>query len=203
MSERPEQLWLGAPVVLASRSAGRARILRNAGVPFTVHPADIDERTLEIGVAHDELALKLAQDKARHVSREHPSAIVLGADQTLTIAGALLHKPGAMGQARDQLLSMRGRSHTLTSALAVARDGEILFRHRETATIIMRRFSERTLDAYLAAMGDRALASVGCYEIEGLGTHLIARIDGDWFTIVGLPILPFLAYCRKHGLLRD
>jgi len=188
--------------ILASASPARRTLLANAGLDFETDPADIDERAaeqplIESGTAADDLALALAMVKAGHVSMRHPGRLVVGADQTLEFDGERLNKPPDMDTARRQLLAMRGRSHHLHSAIAVARDGESLWSHVETVTLTMRDLTPAEIGHYLAAVGDAALSSVGAYQIEGRGIQLFERIDGDYFAILGFPLLAFLAWLRQ------
>lgn len=203
MSEAPESLWRGRPIILASQSEGRAQVLRNAGIPFIARPSRIDERAIDLTAPPASRAVRLAETKALDVGAHDPRELTLGADQTLTLDGENFHKATTIEEARRQLLNLRGRAHVLESAIAIANHGAIVFRHEARTTIVMRDFSDDALEAYLQAMGDRVLTTVGCYEIEGLGAQLIERIDGDLFTIIGLPLLPLLAYFRAAGRLRD
>ena len=150
----------------------------------------------------DEIAGALAREKATSIAARYAGRIVLGADQTLSLDSALLHKAATMEEARRQLLSMCGRMHRLNSAIAVVKDKEILFETVVTAKISVRDFSEQFLDDYLAAAGESVLSSVGCYQVEGHGVHLFDAIEGDQFTIMGLPILPLLNYFRETGYIR-
>jgi septum formation protein len=195
-------LWLGAqPLVLASRSKARRALLEAAGVPIEIVPADVDERAMASEGAASEVAALLAREKASAVARAKPGQIVLGADQTLALDKRQLHKPAGRAEAADQLRMLRGKSHALHSAVAVVRDGEMLFAHVATAILTMRNFSDDFLARYLEAAHDDALASVGAYQLEGKGSHLFERVDGDYFTVLGLPLLPLLDFFRRHGLM--
>lgn len=200
-------LWIAPkPLVLASKSEVRRKILASAGVPIESRPAPIDERAIEArSQVHDaaEVARVLAGAKAHTVAAQMPARIVLGADQTLTLGNRRFSKPGDRAAAREQLLALRGTTHRLHSALTVVRDGEVLFDHSDTAELTMRTFSDRFLESYLDAVGDGAFASVGGYQIESAGIHLFERISGDYFTILGLPLLPLLAFLRRSGVMRD
>lgn len=191
------------PLILASASAGRAALLRAAGLAFEQVPAGIDERALErdfTGAAGG-LAMLLAVEKAKAVSRLHPQALVIGADQTMEQDGRLFQKPSDLNAARAQLSLLRGQEHRLHAGLAVASGGEALWRHVGAARLTMRNFSDAFLDAYIAAEGEALLACVGAYRIEGRGVQLFSRIEGDHSTIIGLPLLPLLGYLRDSGWL--
>ena len=196
-------LWLAAtPLVLASKSAIRRTLLEVAGVSVEVCPADLDERSLEAKAplqAPVAVAALLAREKACFIGRSRPGRLVLGADQTLSLDGARFSKPADRAAARDQLRSLSGRSHELYSAVAFVQDGAVLFEHVGVARLTMRAFSDRFLDDYLDAVGDAATASVGAYQLEGLGIQLFERIDGDYFTVLGLPLMTALEFLRQRG----
>lgn len=197
-------LWRGAPLVLASKSAVRRTLLEAAGIPIEIDSADIDERAAEAphaGASPEKIALLLAREKALAVARRRPDMLVLGADQTLALGNRRFSKPATILAARDQLALLSGKTHALHSGAAVARDGNILFETIATAHLTMRALSNDALDAYLAAAGARILSSVGAYQLEGLGVHLFEKIEGDHFTILGLPLLPLLAFFRREGML--
>ena len=198
-------LWLAdTPLVLASKSAVRRAVLEKAGIPLAIVPADIDERAIEARADAKlpaEVAVLLAREKARAVAAGLSGRLVLGADQTLGLGVRSFTKPADRPAARAQLLALRGRTHELHSALALVRDGALVFEHQAVARLTMRAFSERFLDAYLAAAGDAVTASVGCYQVEGIGIQLFDRIEGDYFTILGLPLLPLLKFLQDEGLL--
>ena len=198
-------LWLASdPLVLASRSAVRRTLLEAAGVPVDVHPADIDERSLKTGVTSETaagIAARLARQKASVVAGLHPGRLVLGADQTLALDARLFTKPADRAAARTQLRALSGRSHELHSAIAFAQDATVLFEYVGTARLTMRSFSNRFLDLYLEAVGSAATASVGAYQIEGPGIQLFERVEGDYFTILGLPLMAALDFLRRHGCL--
>tara|TARA_R110001606_G_scaffold359994_6_gene512183 strand:- start:22229 stop:22834 length:606 start_codon:yes stop_codon:yes gene_type:complete len=197
----------GAPgehLVLASGSAARRDMLAGAGVPFTVRPADVDEEALKASLTHVdavELALELARAKALAVSRHDSEAWVLGADQTLAFDGGLVSKAPSLEAARIRLATMRGRSHQLHSGAALARDGRLVWSGVDTVTLVMRDFSDAFLDAYLASEGEGLLACVGAYRLEGMGSQLFESVDGDYFTVLGLPLWPVLAELRRVGVL--
>jgi septum formation protein len=200
-------LWIGsAPIVLASKSASRRALLAGAGLPFEVEPADIDERGIEDAmIQHGEtgagLALALARAKALAVSARRPGALTLGADQTLILDGQPMHKAPTRAAAAAALQAMSGRSHRLTSAFALARDGAILAENSDSADLTMRALDAAQIARYLDIAGPAVLASVGAYQIEGLGAYLFESISGDHATILGLPMLKLLAALRGLGLL--
>ena len=200
-------LWIGAsPIVLASKSASRRALLAGVGLPFEVEPADIDERGVEEamtrrGEAGIGLALALARAKALAVSARRPQALTLGADQTLTLDGQPMHKAPTRAAAAAALQAMSGRGHRLISAFALARDGAILAEDSDSADMTMRALDAAQIARYLDIAGPAVLASVGAYQIEGLGAHLFESISGDQATILGLPMLKLLAALRGLGLL--
>jgi septum formation protein len=198
-------LWLaGEPLVLASKSAIRHALLRDAGVPVEVQPADIDERTIEQrSPARDaaELAALLAREKARTIAARLPGRLVLGADQTLALGERRFSKPGDRAAARAQLEALRGRTHELHTAIALVRESTIVFEHREVARLTMRAFSDSFLESYLDAVGGAVTASVGGYQLERIGIQLFERIEGEHFVILGLPLVALLQYLRQAGWL--
>jgi len=198
-------LWLAsAPLMLASRSVVRRTLLEAAGVPIEVHAADIDERGLETGVTSEmpaAVAALLAREKASVVAGLHPGRLVLGADQTLALDATRFAKPADRAAARAQLRALSGRTHELHSAIVFVQDATVLFEHVGTARLTMRSFSNRFLDLYLEAVGSAATASVGAYQIEGPGIQLFERVDGDYFTILGLPLMAALDFLRRYGCL--
>ena len=198
-------LWLAdQSLVLASKSAIRGEILRAAGLAIEVCPADIDERTIEQGsAARDpgEIATLLAREKALAVAARLPGRVVLGADQTLALGERRFSKPTDRAAAREQLKLLRGQTHQLHTAIALVRDGVILFEHREAARLTMRVFSDRFLEHYLDAAGAAVTASVGGYQLEKTGIQLFERVEGDHFVILGLPLLPLLLHLREAGWL--
>jgi septum formation protein len=192
------------PIVLASASPTRIALLRNAGLEFTAVAAQIDERAIEAALAASarppaEIAAALAEAKALSVVASRAGALVIGADQVLSADGRAWHKPSSIGEARDQLIALSGRTHELHSAIAVAREGTIGWRHSETVRLTMRPLTAGFIDDYLSRVGREALRSVGSYQIEGPGIQLFERIAGDYFAILGLPLLPLLAYLRNAG----
>ena len=192
-------------LVLASGSDARASLLRGAGIDFQIDAADLDEAAIRETVRADGgdaalAAAALADEKAIQVSRRHPGALVIGADQILDCGGVWFDKPLDMTAARDGLMALRGRDHRQCSAVSVARDGATLWRHGEAARLTMRRFSDDFLMDHLAAAGDAVLTSAGAYQLEGPGVQLFSAIEGDYFTILGLPLLPLLDYLRSRGV---
>lgn len=192
--------------VLASKSAIRAELLRGAGLEVEIVPANVDERGLEAawsGAGPDVVARNLAQEKAVAVSLSRPGCLVIGADQTLALGAERFSKAADLLEARARLLRLRGRTHALHSGFALARDGAVLRAGVASAHLTMRTFSEAFLDAYLARAGEAILTSVGCYQLEHLGVTLFEAIEGDYFTILGLPLLALLAALRQEGLIED
>jgi septum formation protein len=194
----------GRELVLASASAPRRRLLEAAGVPFRVVPADIDEAALKRALAAKAtgaagVAETLARAKAEAVSGRIPDALVIGADQVLALGTELLDKPGDRAQARAQLMRLRGKTHELWSGAALAFGGKSIWQSVHAATLTMRAFSAAFLDRYLETAGAAVTRSVGAYEIEGTGIQLFERIEGDYFTILGLPLLPLLGELRTRG----
>lgn len=199
----------GSPrLILASGSKARAAMLEGAGVAVACHPADVDEGALKAscrgqGASVAAAAEALAEAKARHVAQRHPGAFVLGADQMLECEGDWFDKPADRDGARAQLRRLRGRTHRLVSAAVVVRDADRLWHHTDAADLAMRPFSDAFLEQYLDACGEAVLHSVGAYHLEGLGAQLFDRVDGDFFTILGLPLLRVLGFLRDHGILTE
>jgi septum formation protein len=198
-------IWRGKdPLILASQSRARQMLLGNAGISFEAVPADIDERAVQKNsglTSPGEVAGLLAREKALFVASKNPGRYVIGADQTLALGERLFSKPSGRAQAAEQLRQLAGNSHTLHSAVAVARDGKIMFSDVSIAVMTMRPLSDSEISAYLDAAGEAVTSSVGAYQLEGLGVHLFERIEGDHFTILGLPLLPLLAFLRRERLL--
>ncbi len=189
-------------LVLASASRVRAALLRQAGLDFEIAPADVDESATKremAGADPMEIADALAAIKARAISR--PGALVIGADQMLVCDGALFDKPRDMAEAASHLQRMSGRTHHLCTAAAVVLDGEVIWRHTERPELVMRPLSDAFIADYLAAIGNDALLSVGAYQLEGRGAQLFERVSGDFFSILGLPLLPLLAFLRHRNLI--
>ena len=201
-------LWLPkAALILASRSSGRRMVLEAARILVECVPADIDERAIERGLSTSQttdmvsLSLALAREKALEVSRRFPDRFVLGCDQVLSCDGRILHKASNLQEAREQLAFLSGRMHELHSAAALVKAGEILAAVVDKASMLMRHLSDDLLDAYVELDKDVLLNSVGGYAIEGSGSQLFASIQGDHFTIIGIPLLPVLEVLRNEGLL--
>ncbi|WP_043714770.1 Maf-like protein [Ochrobactrum intermedium] len=193
-------------LILASKSPFRSALLKNAGIEFSTASAEIDERAVEAplyetGATPEEVAQVLAEAKALDVSEKNPGAVVIGCDQTLSLGDEIFHKPTDMEAARRQLLKFSGMTHQLNSAVVLVKDGETLWRHVSIARMTMRDLDPGFVGRYLGRVGDAALSSVGAYQVEGPGIQLFDRIDGDYFTIVGLPLLPLLAELRKEKLI--
>jgi septum formation protein len=194
------------PIVLASASAIRARLLDAAGVPVAQRPATVDELALKEslqaeGASAGDAAIALAEIKAQQIARHMPEAIVLGADQILSCAGRWFDKPQDRAQARAQLGALAGQRHELATAVVAFRGGVRVWHHLAVPRLWLRPCSPGFLDAYLDAVGDAALTSVGAYQIEGLGAQLLDRIEGDHFAVLGLPVLEVLEFLRQQGVL--
>lgn len=198
-------LWQAEkPLVLASRSKARHALLAAAGIPIEVCAADVDERALEATAPSPSpgaVAAHLARSKASVVAARRPGRLTVGADQTLALGSDRFAKPATLAAARAQLRALRGRTHELHSAVAVLQDATVLFEHVDVARLTMRAFSDNVLDAYLDIVGENATESVGAYQIEGPGVQLFERVGGDYFTILGLPLLQLLDFLRRQGSL--
>lgn len=195
-----------APFILASTSPFRRDMLANAGLDFEVARPEIDERVIEASVTDSglvpaEIATILAEAKAVDVSQRQPGRIVIGCDQVLALDDRMLHKPEDMEAARRRLLALSGKTHELHSAVVAAQDGTAIWRHVSTARMSVRKLDPAFVGRHLARVGDRALSSVGAYQVEGEGVQLFDRIEGSHFTIVGLPLLPLLAFLRERGVI--
>ena len=191
-------------IILASGSPFRKAMLVNAGLDIEAVPADVDERALEAplkdsDVSPEDVASILAEAKATEVSERRPGALVLGCDQTLSLGDEVFHKPADMEGARRHLLALSGKTHQLNSAAVLCRNGEVLWRHVGIASLTMRKLDPAFIGRHLARVGAKALSSVGAYQIEGEGIQLFEKIEGDYFTIVGLPLLPVLKELRDLG----
>lgn len=192
-------------LVLASASSSRRALMENAGLTFTAVAAEIDERAVEAEMAHralgpGELALELAHAKAQEVSSRFPEALVIGCDQTMSLGSAVFHKPVDREGARSSLARLRGQTHRLNSGVVLVREGREIWRHLSVADLLMRDFSDAFLDDYLERCGENVMKSVGCYQLEGIGIQLFESIHGDYFTILGLPLLPLLGELRMLGV---
>lgn len=198
-------LWLAEkPLILASRSKVRQALLDGAGIPLEICPADLDERQLETGAASQApgaVAAHLAREKARAVAKLHAGALTLGADQTLALGATRFSKPADVENAREQLRMLSGKTHELHTAIAFVHDNTVLFEHVGVARLTMRAFSDEFLASYLKCAGAAATASVGAYQLESFGIQLFERIEGDYFTILGLPLLQALQFLRRQGYL--
>ncbi|MFB9953350.1 Maf-like protein [Rhizobium puerariae] len=190
------------PLVLASSSPFRRALMANAGLTFENRPAEIDERKIEAGLegaSPDQVALTLAKAKALDVSRHVPHALVIGSDQTMSLGNRVYHKPKSLAKARESLLSLSGKTHRLNSAITLAGHGDIVWEHVSHADLTVRPLSETFVDRYLARVGEKVFGSVGAYQLEGEGIQLFSDIEGDYFTILGLPMLPLLGKLRELG----
>jgi septum formation protein len=199
-------LWRAEPLVLASKSAPRRMLLEAAGIPLAIDPADIDERAAEAAAPAeaakpDGAAVLLARAKALETAKRNAGKLVLGADQTLALGAKRFSKPKSRDAARAQLAELSGQTHSLHSGIAVVRDRGVLFETVSSAHLTMHKMGDAFLDAYLDAAGERVMQSVGGYQLESVGVNLFEKIDGDHFTILGMPLLPLLAYFRQTGLI--
>jgi septum formation protein len=193
------------PLILASTSSARRQLLADAGIVFDIEPSGVDEEEVKRSLAAERstpqsVAETLAELKALRVSAKYGEAMVIGADQTLACNGRLFDKPASIEAARKQLMFLRGQTHELFSSVVVARGGARIWHWNERARLTMRSFTEAFLDAYLARAGDTVTTSVGAYRLESYGAHLFNRVDGDYFTILGLPLLPLLTFLNGHGI---
>ncbi len=191
-------------MILASGSSSRRSLLSNAGVEFDVEAANVDEEEVKLalrgeGATAAQTAETLAELKAQRVSRRHPGILVIGADQMLDCNGVWFDKPEDIDHAAAHLAALRGKEHQLLSAVCVVRDGQRLWHHNDVARLTLRNLSDSFIEDYLAAVGEDALSSVGAYQLEGRGIQLFASIRGDYFSILGLPLLPLLDFLRGHG----
>jgi septum formation protein len=197
-------LWLAdQPLILASKSSARRAMLVAAGIPVQIEPADIDERALERNAPDtaEAVARMLAREKAHAVASRLPERLIVGADQILALGERRFSKPANRAAAQAQLKELRGRTHELHSAAVLVQDGTVRFEYSDTARLTMRSFSDSFLDAYLDAAGTTVMDSVGAYQLERSGIQLFERVEGDYFTILGMPLLPLLVFLRSAGLL--
>lgn len=191
-------------LVLASLSPFRAQLLKNAGLTFNVEGAKIDERQLDTtfgDITPKELALKLAEAKAKDVSRRIPQSVIIGCDQTLEFEGQVLHKAPSLEEAYHRLTALSGKTHYLHSGIVLVKNGEVIAADVATASMKMRALSDKFIQQYLANVGEKILGSVGTYQIEGEGIQLFEKIEGDYFTIIGLPLLILLKNLRILGII--
>ncbi|WP_064708163.1 Maf-like protein [Rhizobium bangladeshense] len=193
-------------LILASSSPFRRMLMENAGLSFEAHPAKIDERAVEAplekaGAKPDMVASILAKAKAQDVSVRFPESLVIGSDQTMSLGDRVFHKPKDMADAANHLHALSGTTHRLNSAIAIVRDGVVLWEHLGHAELTMRPLTEDFIARHLARVGERALSSVGAYQLEGEGVQLFEKIEGDYFTILGLPMLPLLGKLREFGVI--
>ncbi|MCV9967359.1 Maf-like protein [Pararhizobium sp. BT-229] len=193
---------MASSLVLASASPFRRMLLENAGIRFQAQAAAIDERAIEnqiegSGSSPEEVALVLAEAKARHVGEAFPDDIVIGSDQTMSLGQRVYHKPRDMQEAGDHLMSLSGQTHQLNSAIVLTRGNDILWKHVSSARMTVRTLSADFISRHLERVGEKALSSVGAYQLEGEGIQLFEKIEGDYFTILGLPMLPLLAKLRE------
>jgi septum formation protein len=203
----PYSIWTGdLPLILASKSQIRQELLERAGLSPKIESPNFDERAFETSLRREELpigerAAALANEKARLVSLAFADHYVVGADQMLTCDGIIFHKPAVLSEAKLQLAFLSNKTHQLISAVSVARNGHILFADTDTAKLTMRAMTNDQIDAYCAIAGDALYQSVGCYQLEGLGVHLFDRVEGDFFTILGIPLEPLIGFLRREGCL--
>ncbi|UXS25278.1 Maf-like protein [Agrobacterium tumefaciens] len=193
-------------LILASSSASRQMLMRNAGLTFSAIPADIDERALDEqlerdGASPEDVALELARAKALAVGALHPEALVLGCDQTMALGARVYHKPKTMVEAEAHLLSLSGNVHRLNSAAVLVRHGEVVWQTVSSAELGVRTLSAEFVSRHLKRVGEKALSSVGAYQLEGEGIQLFTSIEGDYFTILGLPLLPLLSKLRDMDVI--
>lgn len=194
-------------LVLASGSRTRADMLRNAGLSFEIIPAAVDEGAVKSsltaeGASPEQVADTLAELKAMRISQRRPDMLVLGADQVLDLDGEILDKPVDRAAAAQHLQRLSGRRHQLVSAAVILKDGQRIWGRADRASLVVRALSDTFIDQYLNVVGDRALESVGAYQLEGPGAHLFESVEGDFFTILGLPLLPLLGFLRGHGMVQ-
>lgn len=193
---------MAGSLVLASASPFRRMLLENAGIRFQARAAEIDERAIENQVEQqhsspEDVALILAEAKARNVGEAFPADIIIGSDQTMSLGKRVYHKPRDMNEAREHLLSLSGQTHQLNSAIVLTRGSDVVWKHVSSARMSVRPLSAGFIERHLGRVGEKALSSVGAYQMEGEGIQLFEKIDGDYFTILGLPMLPLLAKLRE------
>ncbi|WP_374828843.1 Maf-like protein [Paenochrobactrum pullorum] len=193
-------------LILASKSPFRAQLLNNSGLIFGTENADIDERAVEAplyrsGATPEDVAVVLAEAKALAVSAKYPDAIIIGCDQTLSLSDEIFHKSTNLEEAGNNLLKLSGKTHQLNSGIVLVKNGETIWRHVSIAYMTMRHLKPEFIGRYLGRVGDIALSSVGAYQVEGEGIQLFEKIEGDYFTIIGLPLLPLLQKLREESLI--
>ena len=196
---------ISVDIILASTSRIRCNILGNAGVKFSVIDSELDETAAKNslpGLSADNLAQELAMQKSQKVSSKHPNALVIGADQVLGFKGRMFNKPSSGADAKDQLTLLRNETHTLFSAVSCAISGKEVWKHCSAASLTMRNFTMEFLDLYLNADPDHYMSSVGAYKLEETGIQFFEKIEGDYFTILGLPILPLLKFLREREIIQ-
>lgn len=197
---------MSTSLILASKSPFRAQLLKNAGLIFSTENADIDERAVEAplyqsGATPQDVAIILAEAKALAVSEKNPDALIIGCDQTLSLGDEIFHKPVDLEEAGKNLLKLSGQTHQLNSGIVLVKNGETIWRHIAIAHMSMRILRPEFIGRYLGRVGDSILSSVGAYQLEGEGIQLFEKIDGDYFTIIGLPLLPLLQKLREESLI--
>jgi septum formation protein len=189
-------------IILASQSLIRQHILHNAGIPFMAQKSPFDEDTAQKQLktlSPKDVAQYLAREKANATSMLHPNALVIGADQTLELEGAILHKSKSTEDARSTIHNLNGKTHFLHSAIVISRGETLLYSHVATSSLVMRILTPTFIESYLVQVGDDALTSPGAYQIEKTGAQLFEKIEGDYFSILGIPLLPLLSFLRKIG----
>ncbi len=199
-----------ASLILASASKARCQMLTSAGIEFVVQPSDIDEAAVRqvldspgATMPPADVALVLAEAKAAAIAEQNPDKLIIGADQVLDLEGEILSKPGSIADAHRQLKALRGRTHELHSGVCCVRGDKTLWRHTASASLTVREFSDRFLQDYLNREGEKVCQSVGAYQLEGRGAQLFSKIDGDYFTILGMPLLPLLNFLRETGAIGE
>lgn len=209
MTEGLRRLPTLKPLILASASQIRREILRRAGLDFETIAANIAEKQIIASLMSDndvdgaDIAQILAESKAQHISEDYSGRVVIGCDQTLVFEGQVLSKSESIGEARQRLIAMRGMSHQLHAALAIVVDTETIWRHVDTVTVTFRSYTPEFVGQYLAACGQTVLETVGGYQLEGLGSQLLARVEGDYFSVLGLPLLPLMDALRLHQVVAE
>ena len=196
------------PILLASASAARADLLRNCGVPIETHPARVDEAAVKAAMLAEsapprDIADTLAELKAQRIAQRHPDRLVLGADQVLVQDSTLYDKPTDLDDARAQLSALRGKAHELLSAAVIYEAGRPVWRHIGRAQLVMRDFSDDFLETYISRHENDLLATVGCYKLEADGPCLFSRVQGDYFSVLGLPLLEVLQFFRTRGVIQE